>query len=258
VRYLSHLLLAALCCTATGPAGARDFSPYLQASQKLQALPEPPRLKEAQGAALLAVLGDSARFLDGATFTQADMEPLMLVCGTSNKVGVTYMLHGLKQAVAGIDKQDMAAITRAVQATAVRNVLQYQDEVALVLPFTLRCLARQLPLIEEFLGALPPADLNDVRRGGARQMQQGVLTSYAGYFQTLSEKGISEPNLRRLSGAMAEVAPAFASGLQLTQRRQLYELAIATRARAPAFLADDLATIATAMANHRCGKLCGL
>lgn len=259
MRRLIPLLLAAVCAAGlAAPAGARDFAPYLQASKSLQAMPELPRLAQPQGAAVLTVLGDSARFLNGAPFTLADMEPLMEVCSSSNKIGMSYMLHGLKQAMAGINPQDIAAITQAVQATANRNILTFQDEVALIMPFTFRCLARQLPLMEEFITSLPPEQMTDVRRGGLRQVQNGVLTSYTGFFQALGEQGASEPNLRRLSGAMAETAPTFARALQLPQRRQLHDLAIASKARVPAALSDDLDAIAKAMADQRCGKMCGL
>lgn len=255
---LSSLLFAALFAIAAGPAGAQEFEPYLQASKTLMAMRELPRMKDPLGPALLDILGDSQTFLDKRPFTQDDMGPLMEVCGIANKLSVSYMLHGLDKGLAGVDKNDMQAAARAMQSVAMRNVFEYQDEMAILMPFTLRCQARMAPLLEDFLRKLPPAEFTDIRKGGVRQVQNGAFGSYSGYLTMITGSGIKDANLRRMSGTMAEVAPAYASLMQLAQRRQLHELAAASKAKAPAALAGDLEKVIQAMASNDCNALCSV
>lgn len=255
---LFSLLFAALFAMAAAPAGAQDFGEYLQASKTLMAMRDLPRLKDPVGPALLDVLGDNRTFLDKRPFTADDMSPLMEVCGIANKISVSYMLHGLDKGLAGVDKNDLQAAARAMQAVAMRNVFEYQDELAILMPFTLRCQARMAPLMEDFLRKLPPEELTDVRKGGVRQIQNGAFGSYSGYLTMITGSGIKDANLRRMSGTMAEVAPSYASIMQLAQRRQLRELATATKAKVPAALASDLEKVIEAMASDSCNALCSV
>lgn len=252
------LLLAVLCGVTALPAGARDFSSYLQASQAVLAKRELPRLKDPMGAVLLDIVGDSAQFLDGAPFGQDDMMALLEVCAASNKINVTYILHNLQQDIAGVDKNDVQAVAAAVQAQAVRNVQEYQDELAILMPFTQRCHARMAPLVVNFLRDLPPEQLTDIRKGGVRQVRNGAFTSYTGYLTAISGGGIREANLRSLSAVMAEVAPAYASILTLPLRRQLREQAVAMKARVPAIFAADLSKVVQAMETDTCNEICSL
>ncbi|WP_028103120.1 hypothetical protein [Pseudoduganella violaceinigra] len=258
MRSLVTILLAALCGFAAAPAGAHDFGPYLQAGLRLQVMPTLPRLKDPEGAALLTVLGDNGRFLDREPFGQDDMNTLMDVCGVANRINVAYLLHDLQKSVAGVDKNDAQAVARAMQSAAMNNVLEYQDEIALVMPFSLRCQARIAPLMVTFLRDLPPEQLTDIRKGGVRQAQNGSYSSYVGYLSTITGDGIKEANLRRFSAAMADSAPAFASILPLPMRRQLRDLATATKARAPAALADDLSKVIEAMDSESCSAMCAM
>lgn len=258
MRRLLSLLIAASCAIAAAPAGAQDFGEYLQASKTLLAMRELPRMKDPIGPALLDILGDSQAFLDKRPFAAADMPPLMEVCGIANKISVTYMLHGLEKGMAGVDRNDMQAAARAMQALAMRNVFEYQDELAILMPFTLRCQARMAPLMEDFIRNLPPEEFTDIRKGGVRQVQNGAFGSYSGYLTMITGTGIKDANLRRMSGTMAEVAPAYASIMQLAQRRQLRELATATKAKVPATLADDLEKVIQAMASSDCNVLCSV
>jgi len=255
---LVPLLFAAICAIAAAPAGAQEFAPYLQASKTLMAMRELPRMKDPIGPGLLDILGDSQTFLDKRPFTADDMPTLMEVCGVANKISVSYMLHGLDKGLAGVDKNDVQAAARAMQAVAMRNVFEYQDELAILMPFTLRCQARMAPLMEDFLRQLPPEELTDIRKGGVHQIQNGAFGSYSGYLTMITGSGIKDANLRRMSGTMAEVAPAYASIMQLAQRRQLHELATATKAKTPAALAGDLEKVIQAMASDSCNALCSV
>lgn len=258
MRRLFSLLLAALCGVTALPAGARDFSSYLAASKAVLAKRELPRLKDPMGAVLLDIVGDSAQFLDGTPFTQDEMMPLMEVCTTANQLNVTYMLHGLQQVMANVDKSDEQAVKAALQGMAARNVVEYQDELAILLPFTHRCQARMAPLMVKFLADLPPEELTDVRKAGARQVQNGAYSSYAAYLIAISGTGIREANMRRLSSAMAEVAPAYASILTLPLRRQLRDQVVAAKAKAQGEFADDLSKVIQAMESDSCNAMCSL
>jgi len=252
------LLFAAIFGIAAAPAGAQDFGEYLQASKALMAMRELPRMKDPIGPGLLDILGDSQTFLDKRPFTPDDFGPLMEVCGVANKISVSYMLYGLDKSLSSVDKNDMQAASRAMQAVAMRNAFEYQDELAILMPFTLRCQARMAPLMEDFLRKLPPEEFTDIRKGGVRQIQNGAFGSYSGYLTMITGSGIKDANLRRMSSAMAEVAPAYASVMQLAQRRQLLDLATATKAKVPAALADDLKTVIEAMASDKCNALCSV
>jgi len=160
-------------------AHANDLADYLRASQEFQELValaakegRVPRLMDRNAANLILVLSDSKRYLHETTYEVKDLRLLADVCGKATAAVMLYALFDLGNAIDR--KADATRIALQVAQLMERNVERFQDELQHLQPFLLRCWAKQIPLLNDFIVSLPPAEFTDVRRAGIQGARQGA------------------------------------------------------------------------------------
>lgn len=205
-----------------------------------------PRLTEADGGAVLQVLGDAPRFLDGARYSAGELGALSDVCDRARATTVAYIAFNA-----------MAEGQLAMDAMA-RNALTYQDEIALLQRFQARCIARQVPLAEALFRQMGEAQASRLRLGGLRRSQTALLQTYmiaAAYCPV--EAAETSPYCGVLD-TMAELAPVHARALPVASRATVAGLLTPLMARAAQTRRPALQRILDAMGDTRCTGLCGL
>ncbi len=265
MKSLLTCLVATCIALASGQADAQNptqrAQAYLDAGAQLdqriarQATQKHmPRITEPETAALLAVLSDRDRFLESAPYGVGDIGELMAICGEANRVTMAYALSGLKEQMDGT--ADAEAITRQMVQLMARNIQSYQPELEQLQPFLLRCLARQVQPMADFMATLPAQELTPVRMAGLQQLRGGLMNAYAGHLQSVDNPALSMSYRTRLLGALAENSPLFAAALLPASRQHIAQAARALLDKAPADSRADLQAIAVAMDTTDCTGLC--
>jgi hypothetical protein len=214
-----------------------------------------PRVADAKTGAVFEILTDEKIFTS-RRYTDRDIGALSGVCAKANEVSMSYTLFGLKDQTDKTD--DVAAAIVHVQELAVRNIYFFQDEVAKLQAFTIRCLATGLPLIIQSLDSLRPEEFTEIRRNGARQMRDGILGVYYGGLTAASDQRMNEANRLRLLGSLAGTASEFAKALPDYRRREIADLAKSAVQSAPDALRTPLLMIQRSMREATCSSLCKL
>lgn len=211
------MLLAALAVPVR--AGAQGLATHAEAGRAFDALramqPERmPRLADLQGGLVLRTLGDAPRFIDAAQFTPADLGALSDLCDRTKAAITAYTTFGAVQPGAK-DPIDAAAV--------VRNILEFQDELALLQPFLARCIARQVPLAEAMLQQMGERQAAQLKLGGFKRSQTSLLQLYAGVASCFSDARFGSAYCGLLD-LMAELAPVHARALPLASRAMAIRL----------------------------------
>jgi hypothetical protein len=255
---LAALLLAT--CQST-IAHAHDPATYVRAGQEFEALfaqaatdGRPPRLADPHVANLIGVLSDSKRYLDDTTYEVKDIALLGEVCGKSNAAVMSYALFDHAKA---IDRSAEATVkTQQVFQLMERNFLRFQDELVHLQPFLVRCLGKSVPLLDDFIATLPPAELTEVRRSGVRGTRQGAFNAFYGFLQAVNHPALKASYKDAMLSAMADTAAQYASILQPAMRRQVADIAASMRTAVDGRLRGHIEQILRAMKDTRCEGLC--
>jgi len=243
-------------------AAASDGAAYAAAGVKFQRLvaqasqdTDMPRLTNPQAAELISTLSD-IRLLSSKTYQMKDMGDLMDVCGQSNKAVMSYVMFDMKTIVnAKADPQQLAARLAPLME---KNVRTFQNELGQLQPFLFRCLAKEVPLLTEFVRLLKPEDFTNVRRAGLQEARNGMFNIYYGALQASSDLAYAESYRTKVLQTLAEVTPQYASVLQPQARKQITELAASSVMKASPSLRDGLQKIVAGMSDPRCEGLCAL
>ena len=261
----SFKMITLLCLSSvvSAAAWAKDIATYLRAAQEFQRLVAEetqkhrmPRMTNKKVAELIATLSDSQNFLESKSYTLKDLGPLGSVCGQAHAATMSYAYFGL---IRTIDAKGYP-IAPAGQTLKVmeKNVVAFQEELTQLHPFFVRCMAKTIPLSHEFVLSLKPEQFTQVRRLGLSQVRKGTFQMYYGTLQMAKAKDatIKEHYVVNLLQAMAETAPHYASVLQLSARRQVFDLAEAGESTATPKLRGYFKKIAEAMNSTGCEGLC--
>lgn len=259
----SRLLpLAFLMIQASHAASSPSVEEYLAASKKFEqqkseanARHMMPRMTDEKVAAVLEILSDD-RVLKRRRYTVQDIGILLDVCGKANEVTMSYVLFDIKDQVT--EKNDVATAILQVQKLMANNIYSFQDEVVKVQPFVIRCMATQLPLMNQFLESLRPEEFTDIRRKGALQARNGTLELYYGALTSVSDQRIKEGNRLRTLAALADTSSVFAESLPSDQRKLIADLANSASQSAAEALRKPLLAIQRSMSNPACSALCKL
>lgn len=242
-------------------AHADDLAGYLRASQEFQELVahaakegRAPRLVDQNVAGLILVLSDGKRYLDETPYEVKDLPLLADVCDKANAAVMSYALFDVGNAIDR--KADATRIELQVLQLMGRNAERFQDELQHLQPFLVRCLAKQIPLLSDFILSLPPAELTDVRRAGVQGARQGALAAYYGSLQVASNRALKEQYKEAVLSVMADTAAQYASILQPTTRRQVADVAASMSALVHGRLRGYIEQILRAMKDTRCEGLC--
>ncbi len=214
-------LAAALALYVGAAPTTTDLEEHARAARELETmssgLPEHmPRLTDARVARVLSILADERRFL-GAPFPPDRLDVPTEVCGRTTRAVGAYMMSGMGK-LAGADAPTAA---RRIMAQMGRNTLAYQDELAMLMPFTIRCYGRMVRPLEEWLRVRGASGLADEQRKGLAQVRLGILEMYVSAIISVRDPGLKQTFRERLLRAAADAAPALASVLTLDGRRSV-------------------------------------
>jgi len=203
-----------------------------------------PRLAEADAGPVLRALADPRALpAEGAP---ADLAAVSDTCDHAQEAVLAYLSFGAMQ-----DGRFVASVVAGNAAT-------YQDELALLQPFLAHCIARQVPLAEETLRRLDPKMASQLRLGGLRRGQTGVLQLYAGLATAVGDARFGAAYVDVLLGALADSAPAHARALSVASRAVPRSLAADQLARAQGARRTAWQKVLDAMSDTRCEALCEL
>lgn len=202
-----------------------------------------PRLAEADAGPVLRALADPRAACRGAP---ADLAAVSDTCDHAQEAVLAYLSFGAMQ-----DGRFVASVVAGNAAT-------YQDELALLQPFLAHCIARQVPLAEETLRRLDPKMASQLRLGGLRRGQTGVLQLYAGLATAVGDARFGAAYVDVLLGALADSAPAHARALSVASRAVPRSLAADQLARAQGARRTAWQKVLDAMSDTRCEALCEL
>ena len=202
-----------------------------------------PRIAEPEGAAVLRVLGDAPRFLDAVRYGPDDLAVLSDLCDRERTAITDYT---------GFRAQQQGQFVASV---VVANMLEFQEELAVLQPFLARCIARQVPVAEGLLRQLGERQAAQLRLGGLRRSQAVLLQLYAGVASCLSDARFG-PSYCGLLDVMAELAPVHARALPLASRAMVTRMLPAVEQVPAGPRRQAVQRIAEAMAIDRCTSLC--
>jgi len=201
---------------------------------------------------LVKVLSDEKRFLYARRLATEDIPSMMDMCELADRATDELVSFGAKSRK--LSPEDKARI-RTLQE---QNILVFQPELTLMQPFHIRCLGLTVPLLEEFVRTLPPAQVNQARRDGLKSMSEGYSNMMRGTFMMADDARYGLKYRLELIKAMADATPAFASMLSVEQRSRVLSVVDGAASRAPPEGAADLARIRRALNSTTCARLCAL
>ncbi|MBS1197770.1 MAG: hypothetical protein H6R18_1555 [Proteobacteria bacterium] len=258
-----RVFLVLLFASSISMAHAQGLPEYLSAARELDSLVieatnnnAMPRVTDIKVAQLVSVLSDSDRFLNSTAYETKDLGDLVEICGKANAISMKYALFDLKKAID--PKTDQKKIVLRVQQVMEKNVLAFQDELELLQPFLIRCMAKQAPLMNDFMLKLKPEEITEIRVQGIRQARNGTYNMYMGFLQSLNFKGIKASYRLKLLRALSETAERYSAILQPEARQKIGDFAKLVQLSAPEPFRSDLKTIIEAMSATACDGLCKL
>jgi hypothetical protein len=215
-----------------------------------------PKVTEPKVASIIATLSDSERFLVKPDFRLEHLGVLMDVCGKANRAVMSYTLFDLKSHVDA--KTDPAMVASQVSKIMVHNIHTFQNELKLLMPFHIRCLARQIPLVTEFTSNLKLEDRTDIRRAGLQQAQRGIFSVISGaiLLATCDDESLTESFRTAILQAVADNSSQFAAVLPISDRQKIIALIVSPQTVIPPFAQKYFTTISAAMSDSNCTGLC--
>lgn len=250
LKMLLAAALAGLFSLNSPLALAGDFDDFFAANAEFtlaQMSAKLPRKSDPAGAALLARLTNSEHLRSVTITSDEQRVALTKVCTATGTSAQAYMMD--KLAAAGTDQD--AAVKHVLG-----NMREYQDELALLLPYLVQCTGRTIPLAEAAAAQFAPGAMPSDRMLGLYQMRVGANQMLVGYVQEMSRDVFSEANRHHMSLAMIEAAPELIGILPLAERARIRDMILAAPKPQSPQLADDLAKMAELLADQRCEKLC--
>jgi hypothetical protein len=242
---------------------AQNFDRYMSASESfftLMAKAETdkamPRLADKDVAALITSLSDSQLFLDPYVFQTKDLKELMDVCGRANKIAMAYALFDLKSRVD--PKASTTEMTNQVMDTMKKNIYAYQPELEKLQPFSIRCMAKQVGPMTQFMRNLKKEELTDVRKSGLRQARTGIFGLYYGVLQTAADPNIGSSFKLTLLKTLSDTSEKFFSMMQPQARQQIVEYIKSTLPATPSPFAEHFEKISSVMSGTVCEGLCSM
>lgn len=216
----------------------------------------PKGLQTAEVDLIVAVLSDEKRFLKIEQYTGKELESVLDLCGMSNRAIMSLALFSLKEHVD--PKASPETITVQVAALMQKNLESFSRHLRYLQPFLIRCLAKQVPPMTEFVRSLPAAQFTDVRREGLQQFRNGLAQAFVSVAQSLGNPGSDEAYRLALVQALAESAPSLVSALPVALRLQIRSIINPSAESSPPRFAAYLQKIYEALNDNSCDGLCGI
>ncbi len=215
-----------------------------------------PRITNQRNAELIAILSDYSTFLSEDNYQTKDLNLIMDICGKANSTVMSYGLFDLKRDF--IPTQDPILMAQHFKKVMTRNVVFFQDELGQLTPFLIRCLGKQLPLLNTFMLNLKPEEFTDIRRMGLYKMRNSMVSIYFSALETLNNKMIKKVHQLALLDALADVAVLFSSSLPPEQRQQILFAAQSIQIDDSNEFKKYIEKIINTMSSMNYNTLCGL
>jgi hypothetical protein len=265
MKLIMRLAAVTLLCSSTvlGAPNANDLAAYKDAGARLAALIDMAQkrgsiaqLRTAEVTRLVKIISDEGRILRADTYAVTEMGTLLDICDVANKASVSFVLFNLKAHIGPAANQQQ--IQTATIALANSNTLAFQDELKEIQPFLVRCLAKEVQPMTQFVSALKPAELTDVRRQGLAGARSGLLQIYSGALVAANDARYREDFRLALLAALAETSADFAPVLDLSVRRRMRDSMSAAASGAAERYKLHLTRIADSLSNEVCDGLCAI
>lgn len=249
--------------TARVAIGSTDVALYRQTSERLLALIEaaqadgdPSRLRTKEVLALVGSVSSDSAVLESSVSGEFELEMLTEICGLANKMSVTLLFFGAKAHISSVATQEQ--MQTELLSLMTRNTLDFQDHLKELQPFLLRCLARKLPALSQFVAELRPDEITDVRRQGLAKLRSGMTQLIVGGIAAANDSRYSERYRLSLLEALAETSPVFAQSMEPAVRQQLHALTSAAASQAQRPYKRPLDQMERALGASSCNALCAL
>ena len=230
------------------------------------------RLGEVEGGRPAVGLADAATRADLTALEQAmthfgtpdfpvdGLTSFDAVCGTLNRLSVRYALDGAgalrRPGPPPTSPTAIADLTARLSQVQTANAVRFQDELLILVPANMRCMAAHLPALAQFMAALPPEQLTPVRINGARQMQHGLASTLAGLLMSARDPAIRRANQLRGLRAATDAITAYARQLSPTQRADLRRSIASLGRSTDAEVVTAERQIDSVLADATCVELC--
>jgi hypothetical protein len=249
-------------CTL-GAAHAQDFSAYRSASQSFFEVADRPsgqrvlpRLSDPNSASMIATLSDSHALLDRFTFKGADLDELVGICVTAEKVARSYAMQNLKKDLpqSGLSAPEQTLLHRLVLG----NVNWFEPELALLHPFLIKCLAKAIDPLAEVFDRLDASGAGGARLDWYKAVRNEISRVYAMLMVFAMSEHLGGAYREALLKSLAEVSDSYRKAMPVAERSEILEIigeaAPASREASSLYLE----IIKTAMSNRTCDRLCAI
>jgi hypothetical protein len=256
---LGATFLAALLAVA--PAKANDIPPqfmtqyeaardYLHLVQTAEAANAPTQLDSADAMQLLAAITHRDAIL-APDYVPADLGLLVNACEYGKTVSTQLMQFGLAAMPAAvlIHPGEQASLGR-------RNAERFQPQLALLLPYLLRCGARIQPLLDQWLTVATPDERAALGPDGTDTLRRNAQRQYLDMLETMRTQPADSALRHSLVRALAETAAPYARMLQPAQRLPVRDALKDARKQMDANDAALLQQAVVAFSADGCGTLC--
>jgi hypothetical protein len=255
-----RVLVLVLFASAATAAESFDLRPYREANARFLELLAAGEggvakdLRTPEFARLVTLMSDEKRFLRAKAFTQADMPDVMDLCDMANRNDMGLLFFGVKSRIDA--KWSDAEKVRKLTPLIEQNSIDFQPELTTLQPFHIRCMGLGMPLLEDFVRALPPDQMTPVRRGGLTKMRNGYTEMISGMLMNIGDMRLSTRYRAAVVEAMADAAPALASVFNLSQRARLLGIVEKSEPTMPREFKTSRERIQRALQDSECSVLC--
>lgn len=233
-------------------AGARLISLIASAQERREIA----QLKTPEATRLLKAVTDEERILGAGSYAADELGTILDICDVANKVAVSLMLFDLWARV------DPKKSEREIQASVVSimnsNIVEFQDELKELQPFQLRCLAKEVAPMTEFVSSLKPVEFTEVRRQGLVGVRSGLLQIYSGALQAANDARYRDDYRVALLAALAETSAHLVPMMELPVRKDLRETARTAAVKATGAYRTHLTHITKTLSEETCDGLCAI
>ncbi|MEW6371920.1 MAG: hypothetical protein AB1584_13360 [Pseudomonadota bacterium] len=203
---------------------------------------------------LVAILSDEKRLLKAEQYRAKELEGLFDLCGITHRAVMSLALFRMKEHVD--PKAEPQVVVVQVAALIQKNVESFSRQLRHLQPFSIRCAARQVPPMTEFIASLAPAQFTEVRRQGLEQTRAGFAQMFVSVIQSLGDLRCDEAYRLALVQALADSAPAFVSTMPVAVRVQIRSNIGAVEKASPPGFDPFIKQIDKALADSTCDGLC--
>lgn len=262
-NYFQVVLLLFLSLPAAFAESNDNLAAYREAGSKFVSLvaeaergAKAKQLQTEEVDQLVVVLSDEKRFLKAERYTAKELESLLELCGVSNKAVMSLALFTLKEHID--PKADPQIIAVQVATLMQKNSESFGRQLRHLQPFSIRCAAKQVSPMAEFVGSLTPAQFTDVRRKGLQQARTGLAQLFVGVIQSLANPNNDEAYRLALVQALAESAPSLVSALPVAVRLQIRSIVSPVGESSPPRFRPYVQKIYKALDDRTCDGLCSI